>query len=313
MAFSIDDLRAFLEIAKTRSFTSAADKLYVTSPAITRRIKKMEDLIGETLFERSTHKVKLSPAGEELFPRAEQLIREFEALESLAMGMSQNRATTVRFASVTSVAGSVLPMMLSEFQERFPSCRFDLHDGHGTIVHRLVEEQVVEFGIGTRPDPGSDLNFRQLINDPIVAAVPRSDELFAEQSLDWTDVAQHNFMILKGESSFFGHVELELRHAAKPMPPGIRVRDVSTLLGFVEQGVSPIIVTGLIARRCQSHAVKAIKLTDPDLYNVLGIVTYPNRQLSKAAADLVAHISETLPRLHARILETIHSGKNSST
>ena len=122
MAFSIDDLRAFLEISRTGSFTMAADKLFVTSPAITRRIKKMEEQIGEMF-------------------------------ETVALTMSGNRATTIRFACVTSVAGSVLPLMLADFQSKFPTSRFDLHDGHGTIVHRLVEEQVVEFGIGTRPEP----------------------------------------------------------------------------------------------------------------------------------------------------------------
>lgn len=308
MTISIDDLRAFLEIARTRSFSLAADKLLVTSPAITRRIKKMEELIGEPLFERTTHMVRLSPAGEELFPRAEQLLREFDAFETVAMTMSGNRSTTIRFASVTSVAGSVLPQMLADFHDRFPACRFDLQDGHGTIVHRLVEEQVVEFGIGTRPALGSNLNFDHLIDDPIVAAVPKSDPLFAAQALDWTEVAQHDFMILKGESSFFGHVELELRHAAKPMPPGTRVRDVSTLLGFVEQGATPIIVTGLIASRCRGPGVKAIAIADPVLYNALGIVTYPNRQLSTAAADLVAHLREALPRLHDDILDRIQTG-----
>jgi len=307
MPFSIDDLRAFQEIVRTRSFTHAADKLHVTSPAITRRIKKMEELIGEPLFERTTHLVRLTAAGEELYPRAEQLLREFDAFEALAMSISGDRSTTIRFASVTSIAGSALPLLLDRFQGRFPASRFDLHDGHGTIVHRLVEEQIVEFGIGTRPAAGSNLEFRHLIDDPIVAAVPKTNDLFNAHSINWVDVAQKNFMILKGESSFFGHVELELRHACKPMPPGIRVRDVSTLLGFVEQGTSPIIVTGLIAYRCKSPRVKAIGISDPDLFNSLGIVTYPNRQLSAAASDLVEAICEDLPKLHAHILGQIYT------
>lgn len=307
MAFSIDDLRAFLEISRTGSFTMAADKLFVTSPAITRRIKKMEEQIGEMLFERTTHMVKLSPAGEELYPRAEQLLREFDAFETVALTMSGNRATTIRFACVTSVAGSVLPLMLADFQSKFPTSRFDLHDGHGTIVHRLVEEQVVEFGIGTRPEPGSNLVFHHLINDPIVAVVPKSKALFSKKTLTWEGVAQHNFMILKGESSFFGHVERELRHASKPMPLGVSVRDVSTLLGFVEQNASPIVVTGLIASRCHGREVKTIAISDPELFNTLGIVTYPNRHLSTAAVELVAYMCEALPQLHSTILKGMNS------
>lgn len=305
MPFSIEDLRAFLTIAQTKSFTLAADKLLVTSPAITRRIKKMEELIGEPLFDRTTHMVRITPAGQSLYPRAEHLLREFDNFQAAALSLSNDRAMTVSFACVTSVAGSLLPGIISSFRDRFPACRYDLHDGHGKIVHRLVEEQVVEFGIGTRPDPDSNLEFAKLIDAPIVAAIPKNHELFDVSGLSWAEVAHREFMMLKGESSFFGHVETELRRADIAMPNGIRVHDASTLLGFVEQGASPIIMTGLFASRSAPSEVRAITISRPELYSSVGLLTSPERQLSAAARDLIAFTKDELPRRHRRTLDQL--------
>ena len=88
MQISIDDLRAFLSVVKLGSFAAAADELFITPPALSRRIKKLENIVGEPLFERTTHVVALTSTGQALLERGKITLREFEDFHRFAENLA---------------------------------------------------------------------------------------------------------------------------------------------------------------------------------------------------------------------------------
>jgi DNA-binding transcriptional LysR family regulator len=71
-------LRAFVAVAASRSFTRAAEQLFITQPALTRTIRQLESLLGAALIDRNTHPVSLTPAGEEFLPYASRILSDLE-------------------------------------------------------------------------------------------------------------------------------------------------------------------------------------------------------------------------------------------
>ncbi len=299
---AVIDLQAFLAVAEYGSFVSAANYLHISSPALTRRIKKLEETIGALLFERNTHMVELTPAGREMLPRTRSLIAQFEDFSEDVFAITKHHAHIVAFGCVTSVAGSLLPKVMQDYSAKYPLAKMRLQDANGRAVHRLVEDREIEFGIATRPEPDSPLSFQPLIRDPIVLACWKDSFSPKRSTITWLDASELNLIYLKGESSIFHRIQEELRRENRPMPQGMTVNNVTTMMGFLEQNATAIVITDLVASRYSTEDVRVMLITEPEVYNEIGIVTFPGRTISRGAERFIEFASAMLPQLHANVV-----------
>ena len=112
---SLDDLRAFVAVAKHESFVRAAEEMLITPPALSRRIKKLEEFVGDPLFERTTQMVDVTPSGRVLLERASVLVRDFDSFKDFAGRFVNDYTTQIKFASMWSTAGSVVPALIRDY------------------------------------------------------------------------------------------------------------------------------------------------------------------------------------------------------
>ena len=106
MQISLDDVIAFVRIAKLGSFKEAAEELYVTQSALSRRIKKLEDMLGARLLDRTTRRVSMTVIGKDFLPDAERMIEDFEKSVGDIVDVIQMRAGLVKVATnMTSAVG----------------------------------------------------------------------------------------------------------------------------------------------------------------------------------------------------------------
>ncbi|WP_044530821.1 LysR family transcriptional regulator, partial [Herbaspirillum sp. B65] len=109
------ELQAFIAVARQSSFRAAAEGLFITPPALSRRIENLEQALQERLFDRTTRRVSLTPAGELFLVHAQAVMEELElAVKSVAQGMAQRREH-VTVACVPSVANNLLPRVLKSY------------------------------------------------------------------------------------------------------------------------------------------------------------------------------------------------------
>ena len=99
MEVELRHLRAFVAVAASNSFTRAADRLFITQPALTRTIRQLESLVGAALIDRDTHPISLTPAGEEFLPYASRILSHLE----IGVGMVRKHANiSLGFAGASS-------------------------------------------------------------------------------------------------------------------------------------------------------------------------------------------------------------------
>lgn len=144
-------LDGFLEVARTQSFTRAANNLFLTQPALSLQIKALETELGELLFERQGKQVLLTPAGRMLQERAAQILslvsqtqQEIQAAQGLQSG-------SLRIGASDSLCLYVLPAMLEFFQDRFPGVSLQFANRQSGKIVSLVAEGAVDFGLVTLP------------------------------------------------------------------------------------------------------------------------------------------------------------------
>ena len=118
MKIGIDDVRGFLAVYETSGFKGAADRLSITSSALTQRIQKLEGYLGARLFDRSTRNVEPTELGKLFLPEAQRILQEFESSIARIQDVVAQRKGLVSFACLLTVASGLAPDILARFRAR---------------------------------------------------------------------------------------------------------------------------------------------------------------------------------------------------
>ncbi|EAQ28976.1 transcriptional regulator (LysR family protein) [Erythrobacter sp. NAP1] len=137
---SIENLRTFLAVWYSGSFTAAAEELAVAPSSVSRAIAALEGELGARLFQRTTRAMRPTEAGERLFPRASGLVEEWDAARQALAGEQAQLAGRLRISSSIAFSQIVIAPMLKRFKADHPDLTIDLHLSDDRV--NLVEEQI---------------------------------------------------------------------------------------------------------------------------------------------------------------------------
>ncbi len=292
---SLDDLRAFLAVARHESFVEAAEELCITPPALSRRIKKLEKFVGDPLFERTTQMVAITSSGQILLERAEIVVREFENFKDFSGRFAREHLVKVRFGCIWSAAGSVVPSLIREYAQINKDAEFEVRDADANTVFQWVQERQLDFGISMRPEDTKSLHFTLLCKDPIMLACPPGHRFFGRTTLDWSDLKKANMEKLDwGVLSYLamGSFLETLERAEIPHERGKKIDHLATQLGFLEAHQRAMIMPLLGISLSRAPDIRSIPIASPTLSRDIGIVTLPNYKPSRAVASFLDHIQE---------------------
>ncbi|GAB5432257.1 MAG: pca operon transcription factor PcaQ [Epibacterium sp.] len=183
----IRHMQCLLEVVSCGSLKGAAERLYLTQPAISRTLKELEDILGSTLLLRSRAGVELTEAGEVFAHFARMSLAALDhGLESLERTRGGALQQTVTIGALPSVAAGLLPRVAEGFQRLAPGAVLHLSDGpHGALID-LLRGGAVSMVIGRLGDPASmqGVSFTQLYTEEVVCVVRPGHPCLAAPELD---------------------------------------------------------------------------------------------------------------------------------
>lgn len=192
--FSFQQLRAFREIVRSGSFSSAARTLGLSQPTISQHIANLEEVLGTSLVKRSSHKLALTDPGRAFFPFAEKMVDLREKAAAAVQAVSGSVSGTLRVGASTIPATYVLPGKLALFLGSYPRVRVHLSVGDTAEVVRRLREGAVDLGVtGGRPSEGR-LRWEPFAEDRIVMAVPLEHPLASRRTLNLRDLGKHRLI-----------------------------------------------------------------------------------------------------------------------
>jgi DNA-binding transcriptional LysR family regulator len=139
-------LQVFHAVAKQRSFTRAAEALFMTQPAVTFQIRQLEEQYRTRLFERRTGDVALTPAGELVFSYAERILALNDELDTRLAELSGEVSGQLLIGASTTIGETLLPQLLGEFDAKYPRVRTRLIVGNSEMVASRVAERTLDIG-----------------------------------------------------------------------------------------------------------------------------------------------------------------------
>lgn len=147
LALQETSLRYFLEVVKRGSVSDAANRLFVSSSAVSRQISALESTLGVKLFERLARGMKPTAAGELLAQYARRMTLEADRVVSDIQGLQGLRRGTVRIAASSGFTLEFLPSVIARFQQQYPGIQFYLHVARAAAVTTLIQSGDADIGL----------------------------------------------------------------------------------------------------------------------------------------------------------------------
>jgi DNA-binding transcriptional LysR family regulator len=234
MSFTLRELEAFRGVARLGSFTRAARSLNMSQPALTVRIRHLEDALGVRLLDRTTRSVTLTQVGREFLPIVERVLSEMDAVAVNARELAGHRRGLVTVAALPSIASTVLPATVAEFKIRHPGITVKLRDAVAQRVVALVKSGEADFGIGspTRRDP--ELRISHLMDDPVSVALPPGHPLERRARIRLEDLLSSPLILMDREYSVRSLIERAFHSIGRTVVPAYEASYVSTALDLVK-------------------------------------------------------------------------------
>ena len=235
---TLGQIRAFVTVASTGSFTRAADVLHLSQPALTNRIRQFEDALGLSLFDRNTRSVEMTTLGRDLLPVFRRVVGEFETAVVNARDSVNRVKGVIRLACLPSCAASVLPNVIREFQRNNPEVTFVVRDVVNSNIASLVRSSEVDFGISVQDNSHSDLESVALFTDTL-QIVYRAEPTSAPQCGEpcTAILAGRPLILMSRGSSVRERVDEALASLGIPALPTCEVNHMSTAVALVQAGL----------------------------------------------------------------------------
>ncbi len=286
MRIGIEDLRAFVLVAEIKNFHRAAEELAITQSGLSRRLKKMEDVLHVRLLDRTSRTVALTTIGEEFLPTAMRMVREFERSMDDIQDIIEKRAGVVTMASVLTIAQNVLPRVIAQFNEQFPSVSVRVMDDVGPKVADFVTTGDAEFAIALAAEDRPNLEYQPLIDDPYLLACREDHPLARKRRVTWTDLRKHTYIRMGAEAGNQRKLESALGESGL-LPAGTHeVAHISTLMSMVGNGLGVSAVPKLATVQRPDLKLVFRPLVDPVVSRTIGIIRPIGRTLSPSALAL---------------------------
>lgn len=304
MNLSIRQLRAFTAVAEHGSFSQAAVQLHLTQSALSGLIKELENQLALRLFDRTTRQLQLTDAGCHLLPAAQRILNDLNALVAEAQNIRSGQSGQVRFAVSQQLAASVMPDLITRFQQDYPDIRLHLVDCSVEQVLDQVNNADVDFGMGPERILPEDIEATLLFSLPFYVALPEDHPLGQQQNVTWQDLLRENLITLNGPFTDRLADSLPANIAAHIRRPHYAVNFLSTAIGLTRNGHGLTLCLPYAADLVRRNGLIMRPMTDPVIERQFFIYRRKNRSLTASAETFFRFLSEkTLCPTHETLLK----------
>jgi DNA-binding transcriptional LysR family regulator len=295
----IAQVEAFLAVGTFGGFRRAAEALRLTQPAVSARIKALEQSLGVRLFERGRPGLALAPAGRLLRPHAEQVMQAVALARQAVHDLGAASGGALRIAAALSIATYLLPDVLKRFQSARPGVMITVRSGHSKEVLEMVLRGDVEVGLA-RSLHHAEVETLSLRDDPLILVGPAPAWPPRARRVRLADVADRPLVFFDRGSSDWTLSHGLFRRAGLVPNVVMEVETIEAAKKMVERGIGLAFLPHLaVAHELERRSFAALEIVDADpLGRSLDVVHRRQRPLSAEALALLRVLRASVGEMH---------------
>ena len=286
----IDNLKAFLAVAETGSFSQAADRLHLTQPAISKRVAQLEQQLRALLFDRIGRTVRLTEAGNSLAYRAKLILQQVEDTERAIRNLNGEIGGQLSLATSHHVGLWRLPHVLSRYTAKHPEVGLDLHFMDSEVAHERIIHGELEMAIITlAPSPHERLIAEPIWRDELVFVCSRAHDLAKRKNVTIKELAEYA-AILPDMTTFTGRIVNGMfKDRGLPLKVSMSTNYLETIKMLIGVGLG----WSVLPKTMVGDDVVVLDISiEIDLARTLGVIRHVNRTLSNAGEAFINLLQE---------------------
>jgi len=290
------DLETYLAVFRLGSFRQAADRLGVSQPSVSIRLRRLEETLGVRLLDRTTRRVEPTEAGERLAAAAEGLIDGVSGLVSAFRAEAALETGETRVLVSTSLAASIMPAVIARFRRSHAGVRIVLLERmHRNLVDPLIEGRA-DFALVSGEVIHPEVRFERLLDDDLRVFVPKHHAFASRRSVSIADLAGQP-LIMMADSSICRQITQHMQALGLSPQTTTTCEELFTVGALLEQGIGIAVLPRLLQNRIDQNVLSTIELTEGPPPRVIGVAFRQGRSLSSAARALLDHLRRHCARL----------------
>jgi len=285
----ISNLQAFVKVAETGSFSIAASQLFLTQPAISKRIKQLESQLNSKLLDRYGKKLQLTQTGQALLPRARQILQDLESTRQQISDLEGNPMGSFSMATSHHIGLHRLPPILRAFNSLYPEVDLDLNFMDSEQACQMVENNEIELAVVTLPfESSNNLTLNTIWNDPLMITCAIDHPLAKLTSPTLNELVQHP-AVLPSHGTFTRQaIEKSLHDIRNKLIINLETNYLETIKMMVSVGLGwSILPQSMLEPGTSDPGLFQLNIATFQSSRKLGIVLNKNRSKSKAVTAML--------------------------
>lgn len=293
----LQQLRYVVAVARTGSFSRAAERCHVAQPSLSQQVLKLEEELGERLFERLKRGVKLTAAGEAFVPRAVRILDEVEAAHREAHEVHALARGTVTVGVLPTIAPYLLPRVIAGFSGRFPGIGVVVQEDTTARLLRLAAACEVDLAIVSLPVDDARFAQEPLFSEELLLALPPGHPLVRRRTVRAADLEAEKFILMK-EGHCLSDEVLRFCNRREVQPNvSCRSAQMETVQALVEAGMGISLVPAMACQPGGRPSQPVYRSLDaPRPSRTIAVVWPRQRPPGRAASAFLQHLQATEKR-----------------
>lgn len=290
----IRQMQYLIEVARFKSFTKAAEALYITQPTISKTIKSMEDELGVVLFDRVGKKIVLTDAGQIIVGQAQQIVTSFQNLVAELDDLRNLKKGHIRIGLPPMVGSSFFPKVIGQFHQKYPDISIQLFEDGAKKVESDVVGGALDVGVIVLPATAEELSSFPFVEEKLNLVVHPSHPLAERQAAELSELAQDGFVLFREDFTLHDRIINECAKAGFQPHVIYESSQWDLISEMVAVGLGITLLPETICREVDDERVRIIPLVKPIIPWKLGIVWRDDRYLSFATREWIRFAQQEL-------------------
>jgi len=267
MALNFHQLHVFFTVAEKGSFSSAAQALYMTQPAVTMQVQALEEHFGSKMFLRTSKKIELTDAGRVLLPYANRMINLMKETEVAMASYTRLLKGKLHLAASLTLGEFILPQLLGPFGQAYPHISINMKVMNTSQILEEILHNQLNFALIEAPIDHPDVHTEAVMSDELLLIVPAAHKLAHHESLHWEDMIQFPFIMREQGSGTRRVFEEELQRNGMD-PARIHVLMELGSTGAIKSAVEANLGISVLSRSAVKHELTLGLLVTKPMANI---------------------------------------------